>query len=97
MSLTVLSRSRAFRAMSLFMAATLTYSASATGFHALRGRKYTGHALDRMQGRGIPPSKVEDVIKRGKRSPGKDPGTTKIERDGFTVIVNKKGDVVSVW
>lgn len=35
MSLTVLSRSRAFRAMSLFMAATLTYSASAAGLNAL--------------------------------------------------------------
>jgi hypothetical protein len=35
MSLTVLSRSRAFRAMSLFMTATLTYSASAAGLNAL--------------------------------------------------------------
>ncbi|MCX6343166.1 MAG: hypothetical protein NTU72_12405 [Fimbriimonadales bacterium] len=35
MSLTVLSCSRAFRAMSLFMAATLTYNASAAGWNAL--------------------------------------------------------------
>lgn len=35
MSLTVPSRSRAFRAMSLFMAATMTYSASAAGLNVL--------------------------------------------------------------
>lgn len=35
MSLTVLPRSSAFRAISMFMASTLTYSASATGCHAL--------------------------------------------------------------
>jgi hypothetical protein len=28
------------------------------------GRDYTGHAFDRMQGRGIPPSVVEDTIHR---------------------------------
>jgi hypothetical protein len=35
MPLTVLSRSRAFRAMCLFMAAAMTYSASAAGLNAL--------------------------------------------------------------
>lgn len=35
MSLTVLSRSRAYRALSLFMAATLTYSASAAGLNSV--------------------------------------------------------------
>ena len=29
------------------------------------GRDYTGHALDRMQGRGIPPSVVNDTIANG--------------------------------
>jgi RHS repeat-associated protein len=62
----------------------------------IKGRKYTGHAHDRMQGRGIPPSKVEDVIRKGKRKPGKQPGTTEISDGEVTVIVNKKGDVITV-
>ncbi|MFQ3678663.1 MAG: hypothetical protein SNJ74_12050, partial [Fimbriimonadaceae bacterium] len=48
MSLTVLSRSRAFRALSLFMAATMTYSASAAGLNALAlsaaGIRFSGSA-----------------------------------------------------
>ena len=31
----------------------------------INGRQYTGHAIDRMQGRGIMPSVVEDTIAHG--------------------------------
>ena len=37
---------------------------------------FSGHAIDRMQGRGIPPSAVTDTILNGQTSPGKEPGTT---------------------
>jgi len=42
----------------------------------IAGRDYTGHAQDRMQGRGIPPSAVENTIRTGISSPGRVPGTT---------------------
>jgi hypothetical protein len=35
------------------------------------GRQYTGHALDRMMGRGVTPSVVENTIKIGEKSVGK--------------------------
>lgn len=40
------------------------------------GRTYTGHALDRMQQRGLVPSVVEDTIANGSATPGRVPGTT---------------------
>jgi hypothetical protein len=40
------------------------------------GRDYSGHAIDRMQGRGIPPSAVENTIQTGVRSPGNVAGST---------------------
>ena len=40
------------------------------------GRYYTGHALDRMQGRGLVPSVIEDAIATGTKSPGNTPGTS---------------------
>ena len=42
----------------------------------INGRDYTGHAIDRMQGRGIPPSAVENTINTGQTGPGNTPGTT---------------------
>jgi len=41
----------------------------------IAGRAYTGHALDQMQGRGIPPSGVENTIQQGTRSLGNTAGT----------------------
>lgn len=35
------------------------------------GREYSGHALDRMQGRGLTPSVIENTIATGKKIPGK--------------------------
>jgi len=40
------------------------------------GRDYTGHSQDRMQGRGIPPSVIENAIRNGISQPGNRPGTT---------------------
>jgi hypothetical protein len=51
------------------------------------GIRYTGHALDQMQGRGIPPSAVENTIQHGVRSPG---------YDGATVIYDSKNDITVV-
>ncbi|MGW0874226.1 DUF4258 domain-containing protein [Streptomyces sp. NPDC002740] len=42
----------------------------------MAGRDYTGHAIDRMQERGIMPSVVENTISIGERMPGKRAGTT---------------------
>ncbi|WP_067886115.1 PA14 domain-containing protein [Nocardia vaccinii] len=61
------------------------------------GRDYTGHALDRTQGRGIPPSVVEDTIQHGIKSPGNQPGTTRYfsPENGVAVITNDRGDVIT--
>ena len=61
------------------------------------GRDYTGHGLDRMQGRGIPPSAVEEAIQNGKSSPGNQPGTTvHTGWDGVTVVTGEGGRVITV-
>ncbi len=39
------------------------------------GRKYTGHALDRMQDRGFMPSIIENTISEGQALPGSFAGT----------------------
>jgi RHS repeat-associated protein len=58
-------------------------------------RTYTGHALDQMQGRGIPPSVVEDTIATGSQTPGYD-GATIYTTDQARVIVNPNGSVKTV-
>lgn len=65
----------------------------------INGRDYAGHALDRMQGRGIMPSVVEDTILHGDSVPGKRAGTSAhynhIEK--ITVITDtQSGRVVTV-
>jgi RHS repeat-associated protein len=61
------------------------------------GRDYTGHALDRMQGRGVPPSAVEDAIRHGQSSPGIQPGTTVNNGlNGVTVVTGDQGQVITV-
>ena len=40
------------------------------------GRDYSGHAVDRMQGRGVPPSAVESTIQTGVKTPGSYAGTS---------------------
>jgi len=60
------------------------------------GRKYTGHALDQMQGRGLTPSVVEDTIQNGVSSPGKG-STIDYVTDQAKVVTNEAGDVVTTW
>lgn len=62
----------------------------------INGREYSGHALDRMQGRGLMPSVVEDTIATGSRSAGNTPGTTVFTSGQARVVVNATGKVVSV-
>jgi hypothetical protein len=59
-------------------------------------RYYTGHALDRMQGRGATPSVIEDTIANGTKSPGSLPSTTKYSTSQADVVTNTRGDVVTV-
>jgi hypothetical protein len=61
------------------------------------GRVYTGHALDRMQGRGVTPSPVEEAIQNGKSKPGHLPGTTVHSGDnGVRVVTGPDGQVITV-
>ncbi len=62
------------------------------------GVKFTGHALDQMQARGIlSPRAVLDVIKNPTRTfPGNTPGKTVFIRDNLKVITNKLGDIITV-
>ena len=61
------------------------------------GRDYTGHALDQMQGRGVPPSAVEDAIQNGSSSPGNRSGTTDHRgENGVKVITGSGGQVITV-
>jgi hypothetical protein len=62
------------------------------------GRDYTGHAVDQMQGRGVPPSVVEDAIQNGEKSPDPIPGRTRnySPENNVTVITDSDGTVVTV-
>ncbi len=63
------------------------------------GRDYSGHAFDRLQGRGIPPSAVENAIRRGARSPGNQPGTSQHydQVNNLTVMIDDaSGRVITV-
>lgn len=62
----------------------------------INGRPYSGHAFDRMQGRGIPPSAVEDAITNGQASAGHDGATVYSGQNGVTVVVGGSGNVVTV-
>jgi hypothetical protein len=63
------------------------------------GRDYSGHSQDRMQGRGVPPSAVENTIRHGISQPGNQPGTTQHYDpvNNITVITSTAtGKVVTV-
>jgi len=62
------------------------------------GRLYTGHALDRMEERGLVPMVVEDIIAYPTRTgPGRTAGTTLFENGNGSVVLNSSGHVVTVW
>ena len=50
-----------------------------------------------MQGRGVPPSAVEETIKNGVSKAGKESGTIEHNLPGIKVITNSNGDVVTVF
>lgn len=60
------------------------------------GRTYTGHALDRIQGRGITPSAVADVIEDGTVArQGLFKRNYYSEANNLTVITNWRGKVIT--
>lgn len=61
----------------------------------INGRSYSAHAVDRMYGRGIPPSVADDAIRHGLSSPGRG-GTTEFfsRANGVGVVVNSKTGLV---
>jgi len=61
------------------------------------GRRYSGHALDQMQNRGLMPMIVEDTIQTGVRTAGRN-GTNIFYNsvNGVRVILNQGGDVITV-
>lgn len=61
------------------------------------GRQYTGHALDRMQGRGIMPSAVDDTIATSRGVPGADgPIIHYSPANNISVVLNADGSVRTV-
>jgi len=63
----------------------------------INGRDYSGHALDRMQGRGYVPLVVEDAIQNDTGTPSYGGATAYYSRgNNITVIVNQAGKVVTV-
>lgn len=61
----------------------------------INGRTFTGHALDRMQGRGLVPSVVEDTIRNGVVTAGRG-GSTIYTSNQARVILNPNGSVKTV-
>jgi hypothetical protein len=63
----------------------------------INGREYGGHAIDRMQGRGIPPSVVENTIQHGAVSPDPIPGRLRhFDPVNNITVVTEGGKVVTV-
>ena len=63
----------------------------------IRNREYSGHALDRMQDRGITPSVVENTIKNGKSTPSRGGTTEHFDPESkVSVVTNESGRVVTV-
>ncbi|WP_445496332.1 DUF4258 domain-containing protein [Photorhabdus sp. SF281] len=63
----------------------------------INNREYSGHALDRMQDRGITPSVVENTIKNGISTPSR--GGTTVHYDpmnNVSIVTNESGKVVTV-
>jgi len=63
----------------------------------INGVKFTGHALDRMQERGIlSPSVVIDAIQNPSQVlPGDMPNTMIYIRENLKVVVNESGDIIT--
>jgi hypothetical protein len=58
------------------------------------GRIYSGHAADQMQERGIIPLAVEETIRNGQPSSGRNPGeTAHVGTNGVKVVTGADGQV----
>ena len=69
----------------------------ANGDATIGGRDYGGHALDQMQGRGIPPSAVENAIQNGVESPDSIPGRLQhYDPLNNITVITEGGRVVTV-
>ncbi|VVM24823.1 hypothetical protein BSPWISOXPB_11093 [uncultured Gammaproteobacteria bacterium] len=65
----------------------------------INGTKYSGHAIDRMQERGLTPSVIENVIKNGKKFPARD-GVVEYKDlvNKINVFVNPKtGKIITLY
>lgn len=63
----------------------------------ISNREYSGHALDRMQDRGVTPSVVENTIKNGQSTPGRGGTTVHFDPESkISVVTNETGRVVTV-
>ena len=61
------------------------------------GREFSGHALDRMQDRGIMPSVVENTISQGTASPSYGGATKYYDAvNNVTAVLNEAGKVITV-
>ncbi len=62
------------------------------------GTKFTAHALEQMQKRGIiSPTAVLDVVRHPAQTmPGGTPGTIVYIRDNLRIVTNIAGDIVTV-
>lgn len=64
---------------------------------SINGTFFTQHAVQRMQGRGIPPSAVLDAVNNGLSLPGNRPGTTYHVGNGVNAVTNTStGNVITV-
>lgn len=65
---------------------------------AINGTKFTGHALDQMQARGVlSPNAVLDVVKNPTSIlEGNTPGTTVFIRDNLKIVTNTAREIVTV-
>lgn len=63
----------------------------------ISNREYSGHALDRMQDRGVTPSVVENTIKNGQSTPSRGGTTVHFDPESkISVVTNETGRVVTV-
>ena len=64
----------------------------------INGRKYTGHALDRMQDRGFMPSVIENAISESQAFPGNFVGTLEHYDvvNKVRIIVGESGQVITI-
>ena len=63
----------------------------------INGREYSGHALDRMQDRGIMPSVIENTIQNGVSAPSRNGTTTYYDSiNNVKVVLNDSGKVITV-